>query len=227
MLRWRGNADADRMTMPSNNAENRKPMRPLMPLLLLSMIVFALPARSQDLRAITEDGRKVLLAPDGKWRFDTSPASAPSSTNPVSPYQSAVQRFSVSFSPGDWTLVPKRDGDQGNKRTFRHRSLPIYAMVIADELPATTPVLKNIILSNARSAGATTTVLVDQSQDLRGKEVGALRFAASMDGLDFVFSSHYYADSDGNIQVMCYTAQALFFKYKGDCQRFLDGLTIQ
>ena len=46
-----------------------------------------------------------------------------------------------------------------------------------------------------------------------GRGVGELRLAATMQSLDFVFSSLYYADADGNIQVTCYTAQAIFHKY--------------
>jgi hypothetical protein len=187
----------------------------------------AYPLAAQELRAITEDGRKVLLEPDGKWRFDgrASPTASLNSDT-TSPYQTSVKRFAVSFNTADWVLLPKREAD-GNKRTFRHRSLPLYGMVIADELPAATPAIKSLMLTNARAVGASTTILVDQTRTLGDTEVGALRFAASMDGLDFVFSSHYFANGDGNIQVLCYTAQALFFKYQGDCQKFIDGLQIK
>lgn len=184
-------------------------------------------AAAQDLRAVTEDGRKVIISPDGKWRFDAGSLSSPKSNESASPYQTAVKKFSVAFNPSDWNLIQKRDAEDANKRTFQHKRFPIFAMVIADEMPATTAALKSVILSNAKSAGASTTVLVDQLTDLGGKEIGALRFAAQMQGLEFVFASYYYADVDGNIQVICYTAQSLFFKFQGDCQKFLDGLSIK
>ena len=45
---------------------------------LLSLLLgfLALPALAQNLHASTEDGRKVILAPDGKWHFDQSPPLA-------------------------------------------------------------------------------------------------------------------------------------------------------
>ena len=201
------------------------------PYRLLSGLALALSASTafaaDDIRAITEDGRRVLLSPNGKWQFDGSVPAARGSTEPASPYQTAVKRFTVAFNVADWNLAPRKESDESNKRMFHHKRLPIFGMVIADEMPAATPAMKQVMFSNAKSAGATTTVLVDQTQEHSGKEVGVLRFAATMQGLDFVFSSLYYADGDGNIQVTCYTAQALFHKYQADCQKFISSLVIK
>ncbi len=203
-------------------------MRPYLSAFVLSLFTLASAAISaQEIRAVTEDGRKVVLSPDGRWKFDRASMTPTAALDSVSPYQTAVSRFSVAYDTSKWVLSPRRDGDEINKRTFRHKSLPIHAVVIADEIPLQTDALKNIILTNAHSAGATTTVLLDQEKQLGGKGVGFLRFAASMKGMDFVFSSHYYGDGDGNIQVMCFTAQSIFFKYEGDCQQFIAGLTIK
>lgn len=180
---------------------------------------------AQELRAIAEDGRKVVLSPDGRWRFDWSSAAAPVSTNSGSPYQTSVKKFSLSFS-SDWTLSPKRDGET-NKRMFTHKSLPLYGMVIADEMPATNETMRGIIVSNMRSASTSSTVLLDGSQEMAGKEVGSMRLAAAVNGLEFVFTTNYYADGDGNVQATCWTSQSLFFKYQAECQKFLSGLIIK
>jgi hypothetical protein len=203
-------------------------MRPYLSAFLIALGTLSSPSISaQDIRAVTEDGRKVVLSQDGRWRFDRTSLAPSAAVDSVSPYQTAVPRFSVAYDASKWVLSPKRDGDEINKRTFRHKSLPVHAVIIADEIPLATDALKNIILSNAQSAGATTTVLLDQEKQLSGKDVGFLRFAANLKGMDFVFSSHYYGDGDGNIQVMCFTAQSIFFKYEGECQQFLAGLTIK
>ena len=184
---------------------------------------------AEDMRAVTEDGRKVLLAPDGKWRFDLKArvaSTGSSATDSTSPYQTAVKRFSLAFNQDDWTLLPKREGDAVNKRTFQHKRFPIFGMVISDEMPATTDAMKNAILYNASSAGATTTTLLDQTKKLGDRQIGELRMTALMKGIEFVFSTYYYADEDGNIQVMCYTGQSLFHKYQGECEKFLSGLAL-
>jgi hypothetical protein len=203
-------------------------MRRNLCVLLISLCTVASPAISADeIRAVTEDGRKVILTHDGKWRFDRKALTPVAALDSLSPYQTSVRRFSVSFDSTKWVLVPKRDGDEHNKRSFRHKSLPLQGIVIADEIPATTEAIKSVILSNAKAAGATTTVLVDQEKEIGGKGAGFLRFAATLNGLDFVFSTHYYGDGDGNIQVLCYTAQSIFFKYESECQQFIAGLSIR
>lgn len=182
---------------------------------------------AQDIRAVTEDGRKVLLSPDGRWRFNSNQLAPTIQSDFSSPYQPSVKKFSFSFNTSEWTLAPKREGDENNKRTFQHKNLPIYGMVISDEMPANIAVMREVIIGNARRAGAETTVLLDETQRIDGKDIGVIRFSANMKGVEFLFSTYYYADQDGNIQITCYTSQSLFSKYQNNCEKFLSGLAIK
>ena len=140
-----------------------------------------------ELRGMLEDGRRVLLMPDGKWRFDTTAGSSTSASPSAdqSPYQPTVKKFSVAFDTSKGALVAPSSGQpEGNKKTFRHKTLPISGIVVSDEIPATTAAMKNVIFYNARSAGAEIKVLQDGSKTIGDKSVGALRFAASTGGLD-------------------------------------------
>lgn len=184
-------------------------------------------AAAQELRATTEDGRKVLLSPDGKWRFNSNHLAPTVSPDSASPYQPAVKKFSFSFNTNEWTIAPKRDGGEAGKRVFQHKSLPVFGMVISDEMPANNNAMRELIVSNARQTGAETLVLLDETQRVNGKEVGVIRFSANLKGVEFLFSTNYFADDDGNIQVACYTSQSLFSKYQRDCEKFLSGLTIK
>lgn len=192
---------------------------------LAAMLAIVGGVAAKDLRAVTEDGRKVLLSADGKWRFD---ANAPAAAAPASdsPYRPSAKQFTVAFNPSEWTLQPKRDEDGPIKRGFVHKSLPLHAWVIADEMPASTPTVKTIILGNAKNAGAETTVLLDELVRVGDKEVGSMRMAAALKGMDFVFWTYYFANEEGNIQVTCFTAQALFYKYEAECRKFLATLKI-
>lgn len=181
------------------------------------------------LRAVAEDGRRVLLSSDGSWRFDPQQVGSASSTRadlPGSPYRTSVKRFTVAYDTSQWVQLPPKEGEE-NKRNFKHRNLPMQALVIADEFPANNASLHNVILHNARSVGATVTVLIDEERTLQAKQIGHLRFLASAQGMDFIFATHYFGDNDGNVQVSCFTAQSLFAKVQAECQRFLDGLTVQ
>lgn len=177
---------------------------------------------AQELRATTEDGRKVLLSSDGKWRFNSNQLTPPVQSALSSPYQPSVKKFSLSFNAAEWTPAPKYNGGENNKMPFQHKSLPIVGMVISDDMPANTAAIKEVIISNARQAGAEILVLLDETQRIGSKDIGSIRFSANMKGIEFLFSTYYYADEDGNIQVTCYTAQSQFTKYKNNCENFLS-----
>ena len=169
-----------------------------------------------------------MLSPDGRWRFDsTATLTNPVAPSSASPYQPIVKKFSVAFNTDKWNIVPPKDGEPPNKRLFANKSLPIYAMVISDEIPVTTAAMKDVILYNVKSIDTSPTTLLDQPVNINGKEAGAIRVLAANKGLEFIFSTYYYGDTDGNIQVTCYTAQSLFFKYESDCQQFVSGLAIK
>lgn len=179
------------------------------------------------LRGVTEDGRRVLLMPDGRWHFDRQAANtpqAPRQDTASSPYRTAVKRFSVKYDTRTWTPLPTKEGEE-HKRSFKHRSLPVQAMVIADEMPANNTALRNIIQHNMRNVGAAVTVLIDEERDWGKEKIGHIRMLASAQGMDYVFTTHYFGNNDGNIQVTCFTAQGLFARVQADCQQFIDGLT--
>jgi len=195
--------------------------------LLVLITITGTAIAAQELRATTEDGRKVILSPDGKWQLNSNQLAPSVQSDFSSPYQPAVKKFSLNFNTTEWTLPPKRDGGENNRRLFQHKNLPIVGMVISDEMPANTAVMKDVIIGNARQAGADILVLLDEMHHIGGKDVGSIRFSANMKGLEFLFSTYYYADQDGNIQVTCYAAQAQFSKYQSDCEKFLSGLVIK
>ncbi|MBB5189673.1 hypothetical protein HNQ50_000383 [Silvimonas terrae] len=203
-------------------------MRFALPLLCASLLGFsAVVAAADTLHGITEDGRKVLLAPNGTWTFDNSTASAASVAPGGSPYIPMVKKFSVNYDVNSWNQSPPKDGESATKRMFMHKTLPLYAVVISDQIPANNASMREVILHNVQSAGATPTIILEKKPVINGKEAGMIRFVASLKGLDFVFNTNYYGDDSGNIQVTCYTGQSLFYKYEAECQKFIDGLTIK
>lgn len=180
-----------------------------------------------DLRGVTVDGRKVILKKDGTWRFDEklSPLNSTSSAE-RSPYQPAVKKFSVSYDAQKWISTSDKE-DMSNKRIFKHKKLPVYSMVISDEIPATNEMVKRVVIYNAKKAGAEPTIVVDESRKVDGKDVGVVSFVAALQDIEFMFTGNYYGDENGNIQVMCYTAVQLFHKYQNECNEFINGLHIK
>lgn len=184
-------------------------------------------ASAAEVRAVTEDGRKVLLTPDGRWRYDAKSSVPMQTLADQSPYQTQVKKFLLAYDSSKWIPVQREGQSETNKKLFKHKTLPIYGMVIADEIPAATEAIKNVILYNAKTAGTDLKVILDETKNISGKTAGSIRFVGALGGVDFMFTGYYYGDADGNVQVMCYTGQQIFYKYESDCQQFIGGLIIK
>lgn len=190
-------------------------------LVIVLLGAVAMSATAQTTRAFTEDGRSVLLSPNGTWKFSEYKSSFTEGL-----YQSPVKNFQVNYSSSDWVMQDKNKSTETNKQVFHHKTKPIYAMIISDEIPATNATLKKAINSNAEKAGKVITVLRDEPKIFGAQTGGAFRLVAEVDGAAFTFDYNYYADLSGNIQVICYTGQSLFTRYLNDCQQFINGLKI-
>jgi hypothetical protein len=190
-------------------------------------------APAAPLRAVAEDGRRVLLLPNGTWRPADPQGSGPlvsgatSARDPqaTSPFRTVVRRFTVKYDIAQWVLQPAKEGDP-TRRHFRHRSLPLTAVIAADEYPVPTRSLRQVVEQNARASGVVVTPLIDEEREHSGHKVGYLRLLASVQGMDLIYVNQYYGDSDGNVQVICFTAQTLYAKGHAECHRFIDGLSI-
>lgn len=196
-----------------------------------AMISFsASSALSDELRAVIEDGRKVILSSDFKWKFDTSkPTITPQTIQQgMMTFQPQAKKFSVTYDSSKWSPESAKESELNpGKKVFKHKLSPVYAVIISDELPLSNDSLRNIILSNAKSTGSEPKILMENNIQVNGNAISSIRFTVSTQGIDFLFWTKYFANEDGNIQLACYTGQSLFFKYEADCQQFHDGLKIK
>jgi hypothetical protein len=188
-------------------------------------------AQGKDLRAITEDGRKVLLGSDGRWRFDASAAALsipPAAPAGESPYKTILDSVSLVFDTKKWSLTPNVASEPRGRRNLRHNTLPLYGAIIAEEFPGTLQAMRTVILSNARTfTGMEPTVLFEETKTVQQRAVGNMKIYVAKDGVEFIFTTRFHANEQGNVQLTCWTAQALFHKYEDECQKLLDGLTFQ
>lgn len=103
------------------------------PLLLLA----ALPASAQSAasRATTEDGRKVLLYPDGRWKYEPAPTIAGRGRVHARPI-GATERIDLPrgamtlfIDPGKWKQTPSEDPTkpQGSVQLLTYTGSNLFA----------------------------------------------------------------------------------------------------
>lgn len=179
-------------------------------------------AADKNLRAITEDGRKVILRTDGQWIFDTTQDKAIPRASNV--YQTNVPGFSLTYDNTKWKPQPS---DTKGMQVFRHTTYPLFSMAISDEMPATVEAMKSVALYHAKKADPNAKIITEEMRKIGEKDILTLKFMAKIENLPFFYYGNYYANQSGNVQVVCYTSQQLFHKYENECQQFIDGLKIR
>jgi hypothetical protein len=179
-----------------------------------------------DIRAVTEDGRAVVLSTNGRWKYDQTQISS-SKKSPPYIYQSRMKIAKVMIDPVAWVpATPVAANEPSFRKVFTHRTKPIVGMVIADETPSSNSGLKAAIIANARNAGAEPVLVSESTKELGGKTVGSIRYSALLNGTEFFYSTDYFANQDGNVQITCLSSKIHFEKYESDCAMFIGSLRL-
>jgi len=179
--------------------------------------------------ATTEDGRKVLLFPDGKWKpAPPAPTGAgkggfvrsPKATERVELLRGAM---AIYVDPAKWKKQP--DTEDVTKTTFHHASGEAYGMVVAERLAIPLQRLKEIAITNARSAAPDAKVVFEENRHVNDVDVLVMQMEGTIQGIAFTYYGYYYSGPQGSLQVLTYTGTNLFAEYKAVFEEFLNGVT--
>lgn len=190
----------------------------------------AAPAAAQGpARATTDDGRKVLLYPDGRWKYAPAPSSSPGARKVHARGSAATERvdllrggMTLFIDPAKWKQAPSEDP---TKISFRHASGEAYGMVVAERLAIPLPRLKEIAIKNAREAAPDVRVTFEEPRRVNDVDVLAMQMEGTIQGIPFTYYGYYFSGPQGSVQLLTYTGSNLFAEYKAEFEDFLDGLT--
>ena len=187
-------------------------------------------AAQSPVGATTDDGRKVLLFPDGKWKPAAVPSPAgtgkgghlrsPRATERVDLLRGAM---AIYVDPAQWKR--QAETEDLTKTTFHHASGEAYGMIVAERLAVPLQRLKDIAITNARSAAPDAKVVFEESRHVNDIDVLVMQLEGTIQGIPFTYYGYYYSGPQGSLQVLTYTGTNLFAEYKAAFEEFLNGLT--
>ena len=192
------------------------------------LLLLAAPARAQPARATTEDGRKVLLYPDGRWKYappaakgraEKSYIRGVAATEGIDLLRGGMTLF---VDPAKWKRTPSEDP---TRISFRHSTGEAYGMVVAERLVIPLPRLKEIAISNAREAAPDVRVTLEEPRRVNDVDVLAMQMEGTIQGVPFTYYGYYFSGPHGSVQLLTYTGSNLFAEYKPEFEDFLNGLT--
>lgn len=183
-----------------------------------------------DMRATTEDGKRVILKSDGTWVFEkqtAEPAPGGDLSKPID--ATAVLRSKKGFCevwyiPSKWKPVASQN--PAAEYEMSHANGDGYAMLITERITMPLDSLKRVAVENAKSVAPDVQVLSDDRIVVNGANVMAMRMEGTLQGIKFTYYGYYWAGKEGTIQFLTYTGQSLFDEYRSDFTQLLNGLVI-
>jgi hypothetical protein len=205
------------------------------------IILLLLPALScfSQIRATTEFGETVNLYDDGTWEYVSDSSNSDQAdilTNPnlyvkSSKSDSLVKserlNIGVWINPTEWYPEPGNTGEY-SEILFHKDKEDLYAVMITERIEVPLTTLRDIAISNARSAAPDLEVLQQEYRMVNGTQVLMIQMRGTVQGIKFKYIGYYYSDAEGSVQLLTYSSERLFPLYKNDMEVFLNGfVTLQ
>ncbi len=205
------------------------------PILLTGFSILCLSSVAQ-IKAVTDKGEEVVLNNDGTWRYAAvtpsyetrldTPSLTKSSSNSFL-LKGARVKYGIWLDPKKWSFKSVTDDDNSPieyRLSQKHESS--YCMIIPEAIELSLDVLETAALSNAKSVAPDVKIVREETRLVNGNLVKHLELRGTVDGIKFVYFGYYYTGAIGTVQLVCYTSESLFAKYKADMESLLNGFTI-
>jgi hypothetical protein len=190
---------------------------------------------SQEINATTEDGRHVLLNPDGTWKYLQPKSSPPATKSEQTHYfkpKSATAllkgkrvKYGLWYDRSKW--LPDRDIDNTSAEyELTHVEGDRYVVIIPERLQIPLETLEIAAIANAKKAAPDTRITFEEKRIVNDREILCLRMDATIQGIPVSYINYYYSGKAGAVQLMTYTGQNLIEEYQSDMLDLLNGFEV-
>jgi hypothetical protein len=204
---------------------------------VLAVLSLALPppvAFAQTLRATTQDGRAVVLRPDGTWAYESAAQGTSAAPSDGQVPKTATQSIAdpkvglkIWYDDHKWTASTTRKLNPEASISFFHAAGDAYAMVISERIQIPLSTLQEVSISKAKAAAPDLVVVERSMRTVNGKSVLHMQMNGTIKGIPFTYYGTYYSGEHGVVQFVTYTSQNLLKDYQQDFDDLLNGMTIE
>jgi len=206
---------------------------------LLVFLTFFQSAKCQ-VKALTEEGKQVILYDNGKWQYldDSTNKSAGTDTIAVNPehfsksskssfqLKSKVLNAGIYINPDAWTFSPPKSNEAGPEYAFNSKSQKGYALMLTEKIEIDLSKMPYVALFNAQKAALDARIIKTEYRIVNSTKVLCIQLKGTIQGIEFVYLGYYYSNKNGTVQLLAYTSKKLFDDSKKELEDFLNGFVI-
>ena len=214
-------------------------MKNIIFLLLSAFCSFSLHAQME---AYTANGDTVLLFDNGKWDyknnqvaseeteekslppFNPEKFSKPKSAKEVAKGKNGA--YEIWYNASKWDRSVKKNQD-GTDMEFNLTNKEGFVLTIFERAEFPLNTLRDVALLNAERVATEFEILKEEMRTVNGREILCLQFAATIQGVKFIYMGYYTSFSEGSLQILAFSYQNLFKEFEPHFEDFLNGLIIK
>lgn len=188
-------------------------------------------------KAVTDDGKIVILNSNGTWQYEDAgtikksdikinKAAFKKNQKSIFRLKSTNNKSEFWIDPKEWTFNKGGDGSPAEYK-FQRKGKDLYAMAITEKIQIDMPDLAQLALKNAKSAAPDARIVKEEYRTVNGHKVIYLEMLGTIRGIKFEYLGYYYSDASGSTQYMTFTGANLVSMYRNDIDKFLNGFSVQ
>ena len=191
-------------------------------------------------KALTEDGKEVVLFDNGTWKFvnesDAKVLETIVTNNNVFEktktasflMKSKKMDVGVYFDPKKWKLATQNISPHVEYFFAERNSNDGYfGFMITEKVQiATLKNLKDLIIENVNRNVDYFRLKESEYRTVNGVKVLYIRYAANTKGMDFEYAGNYYINSDGYAGVVGFSSRKMFENSFGAIQELINGISL-
>jgi hypothetical protein len=208
--------------------------------ILIILFVMPFSTLSAQIKALTENGRQVVLNNDGTWKYTSdstinkhssdsiklNPTKFSKSTGANFLVKSIVTDMGVYINPDEWTVAGHHENEVNPEYRFALKSQNGLAMIESEKTQIDLETMADIALINARKAAIDARVTAKEYRIVNNNRILYLEMAGTIRGIKFRYIGYYFSDKTGTLQLLSYTTDGLYSVAKGELIKFLNGFVV-
>ncbi|WP_080778150.1 hypothetical protein [Chryseobacterium phocaeense] len=206
-------------------------------LILLAFIIFSFSLKAQ-IKAMTEDGKEVVLFENKTWKFVNESDAKTLETitsNEQSFEKSKESTFIVKsknvdggfyYNPKKWKIVKAPNTSTFVEYAFNNNSnSAVYGLFVSEILPVQSlKNLKDILIPNIQRNADYFRLKNSEYRMINNIKVLHLEYSANVKGLDFEYIANLYLTSTGYTSISVYTYANQYEASKKEMEDFANGI---
>ncbi|MBI3259538.1 MAG: hypothetical protein HYZ54_08720 [Ignavibacteriae bacterium] len=193
------------------------------------LVISSASSYSQNIKATTQEGKEVILSPNGTWKY-SDPNMIKTNSKPASSTKSVkssvVKGFEFWMDGKKWITAKKKDTENAEFQ-FNHIDGNCSIMIFSDKSYVPADDYSQQFIDNLHTSSPDAKIVNEEKRIINGVDVRFVSVDAVFDKITFRYFICFYSGKKGTTQIISYTPKNIFPEFEKEIIDFMSGFVIK